>query len=503
MLDFILTDGRAEVSQQTQDLLQATLDSYGAGITIYEVNLVNAEFPREVEVAVQDSIRAREDRERRILEAQTYSNDILPRARGEAERRRQDAEAYREQVIADAEGESDRFTQILAEYQKAPGVTRERLYIETLEEILRTSTKVLVDTEGGNNMLYLPLDQLSSAARMRRPPSPASSSVAPPPTSNAPRSRDARRRAVSENHSMSPRMNLLLILGVLAAIVVRMSVFTVDAREHAVKFRIGRDRSSGLRAGSAFQDSVLRERRSLSESHADLRRGLTRAFPDRREEEPDRRLLRELGGSSIRLSTTARSARDEDTAELRLSAIVKEGIRAAISRRTLQEVVSAERTELMEDMLVQVQERSPELGIEVVGRTRQAHRSRRRSQRVGVQPHESGAVGVATQLRAEGEEEYVRVRADAERQRTVILAEAYRDAERIRGAGDARAAEIYAAAYSQDRDFYSFYRSMQAYRESIGSDQDVLVLQPDSEFFKFLQSQVGSTGELSRARSQR
>ncbi len=92
----------------------------------------------------------------------------MPRARGEAERRRQDAEAYREQVIADAEGESDRFTQILAEYEKAPGVTRERIYIETLEEILRTSTKVLVDTEGGNNLLYLPLDQL-----MQRRPSAA------------------------------------------------------------------------------------------------------------------------------------------------------------------------------------------------------------------------------------------------------------------------------------------------------------------------------------------
>ena len=163
VLDFILTDGREEVSQQAQDLLQATLDSYEAGITIYEVNLVNAEFPAEVEVAVQDSIRAREDRERRILEALTYSNDILPRARGEAERRRQDAEAYREQVVADAEGESDRFTQILVEYQKAPEVTRERMYIETLEEVLRTSTKVLVDTEGGNNLLYLPLDQLVAA----------------------------------------------------------------------------------------------------------------------------------------------------------------------------------------------------------------------------------------------------------------------------------------------------------------------------------------------------
>jgi membrane protease subunit HflK len=160
VLDFILTEGRAEVARDTQDLLQATLDAYGAGVTIYEVNLQDANFPREVESSVQDSIKAREDRERRILEAQTYSNEILPRARGEAARRGQAAEAYKAQVTADAEGEADRFTQILTEYAKAPGVTRERIYIETLEEVLANSTKVLVDTDGGNNLLYLPLDQL-------------------------------------------------------------------------------------------------------------------------------------------------------------------------------------------------------------------------------------------------------------------------------------------------------------------------------------------------------
>ena len=264
VLDFILTDGRAEVSQQAQDLLQATLDSYEAGITIYEVNLVNAEFPSEVEVAVQDSIRAREDRERRILEAQTYSNDILPRARGEAERRRQEAEAYREQVVADAEGESDRFTQILAEYQKAPGVTRERMYIETLEEVLRTSTKVLVDTEGGNNLLYLPLDQLVAAPfdALRLPSRRSRRALL--------RRRPAARRslaragygAVTENLRMNPRMNLLLIVAVLAAIVIRMSVFTVDAREHAVKFRIGRivqaDYEPGLHFKIPFFENVAR-----------------------------------------------------------------------------------------------------------------------------------------------------------------------------------------------------------------------------------------------------
>ncbi|WP_428103472.1 FtsH protease activity modulator HflK [Candidatus Rariloculus sp.] len=160
-LDFILTEGRADVSAQTHDLLQNTLDSYGTGITVYEVNLQEANFPREVEGSVQDAVKAREDRERRILEAESYSNDILPRARGAAARQLQDAEAYRARAIADADGEADRFVAILAEYQKAPNVTRERLYIETLEEVLSNSTKVLIDTEGGNNLLYLPLDQLT------------------------------------------------------------------------------------------------------------------------------------------------------------------------------------------------------------------------------------------------------------------------------------------------------------------------------------------------------
>jgi membrane protease subunit HflC len=144
-------------------------------------------------------------------------------------------------------------------------------------------------------------------------------------------------------------------------------------------------------------------------------------------------------------------------------------------------------------MLLQVQEQTPELGIEVLDvRVKRIDLAEDVSESVFSRMRQERNA-VATQLRAEGEEEYVQIRADAERQRTVVLAEAYRDAERIRGAGDARAAEIYAAAYGKDREFYAFYRSMQAYRQSIGSDQDVLVLQPDSEFFQFLQSQIGST----------
>lgn len=160
LLDFILTEGRAEVAVETQSLIQATLDSYGTGITVYEVNLQDANFPGDVEESVQDAIRAREDRERMGLEAEAYANDILPRARGAAARELYNAEAYRARVIADAEGEADRFVQILLEYEKAPQVTRQRMYLETLEEVLANSTKVLLDAEGGGNLIYLPLDRL-------------------------------------------------------------------------------------------------------------------------------------------------------------------------------------------------------------------------------------------------------------------------------------------------------------------------------------------------------
>ena len=291
---------------------------------------------------------------------------------------------------------------------------------------------------------------------------------------------------------MGPRLNLLLIVGVLAAIVIRMSLFTVDAREHALKLQVGRivraDYQPGLHFKIPLFESVARyPNLILNYDEASTERFLT---GEKKNVIVDYFVTWRI----VDPAQYYRSVRGDETgAEQRLAAIVKEGLKAAISQRTLQEVVSAERAELMQEMLVQVRERSPELGIEVVDV---------RVKRIDLSPEVSGSVydrmmqerqRVATQWRAEGDEEYERIRADADRQRTVILAEAYRDAERIRGAGDARAADIYAQAYSKDREFYAFYRSMQAYREAIGSDQDVLVLQPDSEFFKFLQNQVGST----------
>ncbi len=164
-LDFVLTSGRSDIAQRTKLLIQSTLDTYDSGLTIFQVSLQKANFPSQVEASVQDAVKAREDRDRLSLEAQAYANDILPRARGAAVRQTQDAEAYRERVVADAQGEVNRFGKILAEYEKAPQVTRQRLYLETLEAVLSNSTKVVLDSKGEGNLIYLPLDRLMEGRR--------------------------------------------------------------------------------------------------------------------------------------------------------------------------------------------------------------------------------------------------------------------------------------------------------------------------------------------------
>ncbi len=159
-MDFALGEGRAEIALATEELIQQTLDEYATGIRVTKVNLQDVNFPAQVDAAVQDAIKAREDRERLAFEAQAYANDILPRARGEAARRLADAEGYKSRVTADAQGEAARFEALLKEYQQAPAVTRERLYIEAVEDVLSRTSKVIVDASGSGNMIYLPVDKI-------------------------------------------------------------------------------------------------------------------------------------------------------------------------------------------------------------------------------------------------------------------------------------------------------------------------------------------------------
>ena len=168
-MDLVLTEGRAEIALNVRDRLQQYLLAYTTGISVQKVNIDDARPPSQVQEAFDDVIKAREDEERVKNEAESYANGIVPEARGRAQRIKEEAEAYRQQVIAKATGEAQRFDQLLTEYAKAPEVTRERLYIDALQSVLANTNKVMVDVEGGNNVMYLPLDKLAPSGGVNNP----------------------------------------------------------------------------------------------------------------------------------------------------------------------------------------------------------------------------------------------------------------------------------------------------------------------------------------------
>jgi len=162
-MDFVLYEGRAEIAARAKALMQQILDRYKTGINVSQVTLQNIQPPEQVQAAFDDAVKAGQDRERLKNEAEAYANDVVPRARGLASRLKEEAEGYKQSVIANAEGEASRFTQILAEYQKAPQVTRQRIYLDTMQTVMNNTSKVVVDQKGGNSLLYLPLDKLQQA----------------------------------------------------------------------------------------------------------------------------------------------------------------------------------------------------------------------------------------------------------------------------------------------------------------------------------------------------
>jgi len=159
-MDFVIFEGRAEVAARAHKLMQEILDRYGTGINISKVTMQNAQPPEQVQSAFDDAVKAGQDRERQKNEGQAYANDVIPKARGMAARLQQEAEGYRQRVIEQSEGDASRFRQIVAEYNKAPQVTRDRLYIEAMQQIMSNTSKVLIDQKGGNNLIYLPLDRI-------------------------------------------------------------------------------------------------------------------------------------------------------------------------------------------------------------------------------------------------------------------------------------------------------------------------------------------------------
>jgi membrane protease subunit HflK len=176
-MDFVLYEGREQVAAKATQLMQEILDRYKIGIAISKVTMQNAQPPEQVQAAFDDAVKAGQDRERQKNEGQAYANDVIPKAKGNAARLLEEAEGYKQRVIASSEGESSRFRQILVEYNKAPVVTRERLYLDTMQQIFSNTSKIYIDQKSGSNLLYLPLDKL---IQMSGPPQSGPASEAPP-----------------------------------------------------------------------------------------------------------------------------------------------------------------------------------------------------------------------------------------------------------------------------------------------------------------------------------
>ena len=199
-MDFVLYEGREKVAFDTSALMQHILERYKIGVLVTNVTMQAVQPPEQVQASFDDAVKAGQDRERQKNEGQAYANDVVPKARGAASRLMQESEGYKSRVVANAEGEASRFSKILTEYQKAPGVTRDRMYIEAMQQIFSSTTKVMVDTKSSNSMIYLPLDKLiaqtaaESAAGVHAPAAPVSETL--PATEGArapePRARDSR-----------------------------------------------------------------------------------------------------------------------------------------------------------------------------------------------------------------------------------------------------------------------------------------------------------------------
>jgi len=271
----------------------------------------------------------------------------------------------------------------------------------------------------------------------------------------------------------------------LLAWIASMSFFTVDERELAIKFRLGKIIQTEFEPGLHFKMPFINNVRKYP------RQILTQTNPQELFLTFEKKNLFVdffVKWRIIDVGAYYRATRgDEALAAQRLIEIVKDGVRSEFAKRTVPQVVTAERRELLDNMLASARKNARELGMEVVDvRVKRTEFPEQVSDSVFDRMRQERA-RTASELRAQGAENAEQIRAEADRQRTVTLAEAYREAEKVRGAGDAEAARIYAEAYRKDPEFFAFYRSIQAYRRSMGKENDLLVLDQDSDFFRYME----------------
>ena len=388
-LDFVLEKGRQEIGAKTKELIQRTIGAYNTGIEVLSVNLQDVSVPEQVAPAQKDAIKAREDKERATLSAQTYANDIVPKARGAAVSVVEGARAYRSRVIADADGETSRFLALAAEYQRAPAVTRERLYLETMEQVLGSASKILVDVEGTGNMIYLPLDKLLEQR------SPQRSSADTPPT--------IRMEDGSEVDAEDPRaaegalMNRTLFQVVIALLVLlwiaSASMFQVNETELAIKSRLKKIIATDFEPGLHFMVPGLESVQKFD------RRVLTRNYPAEQFLTSEGKILNVDFYVKWRISDVERyylaTNGDEESAASRL-ARDREGRPQGRHRQAHDPAGRRRRALRVHRRHPPVRRPLGEPARPHAGRrARQAHRPARGGVRVGLQPH-------APELRAPG-----------------------------------------------------------------------------------------------------
>lgn len=289
-------------------------------------------------------------------------------------------------------------------------------------------------------------------------------------------------------------MNQGKIMSVVVALMVTVligsfCVFTVDERERAIKFRLGEIVKTDFEPGLYFKfplvNNVIKFDSRIVTLDADPERYLTSEKKNVIVDSFVKWQIEDVGAYYTAMGG------DERNANLRLSQIIKDGLRGEFGKRTIQEVVSGERAQIMTILTANAAKQAKAFGISVVDvRIKRIDLSQDVSTSVFLRM-EAERARVAKDLRSKGAEAAERIRADADRQRTIIIADAFRGAEELRGQGDGEAAAIYAKAFTQDREFYSFYRSLNAYRDSFKDRSDILVLEPDNDFFKYFKNSKG------------
>ncbi|CAG0904382.1 unnamed protein product [Darwinula stevensoni] len=484
-MEDVIQGERDQIPGRVRDIMQNLLDSYQIGINVQGVNLQQSGVrpPDQVQAAFDDVLKAGQEKSRSTNEAQAYANNVVPLAKGTASRLLQEADGYAARVVAQAQGDAARFDSIYEEYKKAPKVTRDRMYTDTMKDVYTKVTKVLVDSKQGSNLLYLPLDKLlqqnlDSAKAAQTQNSAGSTNGSGANNGSAAESKPA--TGASESVTVT---------------------IPADSRTHQRQFGVVQEfgeikrviTEPGLKAKVPFiQDNSYLDKRLLlltsgnqgADSEPTLTAEKQRVVIDwyvRWNITNPQDYIRNLG-------TTTEAGAEQ------LRRVVRNSFQQQVNKLTLQQILSSQREQLMTDVKKQVSstiaDSSKPWGLQV------------QDVRISRVDYSKAVIGsvfdrmtaerkrAANELRSTGQADGESIRADADKQREVTLSQAYEQAQTTKGKADAQATQIYAKAFGKDPQFAQFYRNLEAYKASFQSKDDVLVLDPDSS--EFLRIMKGS-----------